>query len=137
MTCSRLPTDSGIDQYCIICQLLFTLLLRERGLLKHLGNKVRQHLQLRSVAQGVTMSLMYAFKNKKNLYRVTSSLLPFTPAHPNLIVTPLKSDKVVFPGPPFRPPERVTIPVALGGISGTLRTIHQTKTEKTNRISLI
>ena len=54
---------------------------------------------------------------------MTSSLLPFTPARPNLIVTSLKSDKVVFPGPPLRPPERVTIPVTLGGISGTLRTI--------------
>ena len=50
-------------------------------------------------------------------------VLPFTPARPNQIVTSLKSDKVVFPGPPLRPPERVTIPVTLGGISGTLRTI--------------
>ena len=41
---------------------------------------------------------------KKNpSYRVTSSLLPYTPARPNLIVTSLKSDKVVFPGPPLRP----------------------------------
>ena len=54
---------------------------------------------------------------------MTSSLLPFTPARPNLIVTSLKSDKVVFLGPPLRPPERVTIPVTLGGISGTSRTI--------------
>ena len=50
---------------------------------------------------------------------MTSSLLPFTPAHPDLIVTCLKSDKVVLPGPPLRPPERVTIQVTLG----TLRTI--------------
>ena len=62
-------------------------------------------------------------QNEKTSYRMTSSLLPFTPARPNLIVTSLKSDKVVFPGPPLRPPERVTIPVTLGGISGTSRTI--------------
>ena len=62
-------------------------------------------------------------QKQKTSYRVTLSLLPFTPARPNLIVTSLKSDKVVFPGPPLRPPERVTIPVTLGGISGTLRTI--------------
>ena len=61
-------------------------------------------------------------QKQKTSYRVTSSLLPFTPARPNLIVTSLKSDKVVFHGPPLRPPERVTIPVTLGGISGTLRT---------------
>ena len=62
-------------------------------------------------------------QNEKTSYRMTSSLLPFTPARPNLIVTSLKSDKVVFLGPPLRPPERVTIPVTLGGISGTSRTI--------------
>ena len=50
---------------------------------------------------------------------MTSSLLPFTPARPYLIGTSLKSDKVVYLGPPLRPPERVTIPVILGGISGT------------------
>ena len=47
---------------------------------------------------------------------MTSSLLPFPPARPNLIVTSLKSDKVVFPGPPLRPLERVTILLTLGGI---------------------
>ena len=46
---------------------------------------------------------------------MTLSLLPFTPIRPNLIVISLKSDKVVFPGPPLRPPERVTILVTLGG----------------------
>ena len=30
---------------------------------------------------------------------------------------------MVFPGPPLRPPERVTIPVTLGRMSGTLRTM--------------
>ena len=49
--------------------------------------------------------------------------MPFTPARPNQIVTSLKSDKVVFPGPPLRPPERVTILVILGAFSETLRTI--------------
>ena len=70
------------------------------------------HIQLRD-----------AFKKKKTSYKVTSSLLPFIPARPDLIVTSLKSDKVVFLGPPLRPPERVTIPVTVGGISGTLRII--------------
>ena len=61
-------------------------------------------------------------QKQKTSYRVTSSLLPFTPARPNLMVTSLKSDKVVFPGPTLRPQERATIPVTLGEISGTLRT---------------
>ena len=60
---------------------------------------------------------------KKTSYRVTSSLLPFTPARPNLIVTSLKSDKMVFSGPPLYPPKRLTIPVTIGRISETLRTI--------------
>ena len=57
-------------------------------------------------------------QNKKTSYRMTLSLLPLTPLPPNLIVTSLESDKVVFPRPP-RPPERVTISVTLGGILGT------------------
>ena len=48
-----------------------------------------------------------AFKIKKTSYRMTLSLLPFTPARPNLIVTSLKSDKVVFPGPPPSAPQKV------------------------------
>ena len=55
-------------------------------------------------------------QKQKTSYRMTLSLLPFPPARPNLIVTSLKSDKVVFLGPPLRPPEKVTIPVNLGGI---------------------
>ena len=71
----------------------------------------------------IPMITQERLQNEKTSYRMTSSLLPFTPARPNLIVTSLKSDKVVFLGPPLRPPERVTIPVTLGGISGTSRTI--------------
>ena len=52
-------------------------------------------------------------QKQKTSYRITLSLLPFTPARPNLIVTSLKSAKVVFLGPPLHPPERVTIPVTL------------------------
>ena len=48
-------------------------------------------------------------------YRVTLSLLPFTPVCPYPIVTFLENDKVVFPRP-LRPLEIVTILVTSGGI---------------------
>ena len=42
----------------------------------------------------------YYIHHLRDAFKMTSSLLSFTPARPNLIVTSLKSDHLVFPGPP-------------------------------------